>query len=84
MSAAKSVQKHLKLYTEQHPIEVRSSIDSVGCVPDLLHAFQTVTGWSLQYVTGAASKLNEGHTVAIPVNAGRACAGRTLAVAAGR
>ncbi len=71
MSAAKSVQQHLKLYTEQHPSEARSSVDAVGCLPDLLYAFQTVTGWSLQYVTGAASKLNEGLTVAIPVNAGR-------------
>ena len=60
-----------KLYTEQHPSEARSSVDAVGCLPDLLYAFQTVTGWSLQYVTGAASKLNEGLTVAIPVNAGR-------------
>jgi serine phosphatase RsbU (regulator of sigma subunit) len=71
MSAAKSLQKHLKLYTEQHPSEVRSSVDAVSCLPDLLYSFQTVTGWSLQYVTGAASKLNEGDTVAIAVNSGR-------------
>jgi serine phosphatase RsbU (regulator of sigma subunit) len=71
MSAAKPAQKHLKLYTEQHPTNVRSSIDAVGCLPDVLRSFQKVTGWSLQYVNGIASKLNDDTTTAIPVNSGQ-------------
>lgn len=71
MSPARSVQQHLKLYTEQHPNDARPSAEVVACLPDLLYAFQTVTGWSLEYVTGAASKHSEGLTLAIPVDSGR-------------
>jgi phosphoserine phosphatase RsbU/P len=69
--SARSVHKHLKLYTEQHPASVRASIDAVGCLPETLRAFQRVTGWSLQYVNGTASKLNDGPTLAVPVNSGQ-------------
>lgn len=46
-SASKS--KHLKLYTEQLPKPIRPQIESVGCMPELLRAFQTATGWSLKF-----------------------------------
>ncbi len=52
-SASKS--KHLKLYTEQPPKPIRPQIESLGCMPELLRAFQTATGWSMQYKGPAAS-----------------------------
>jgi serine phosphatase RsbU (regulator of sigma subunit) len=46
--------KHLKLYTEQPPKPVRPAIEAIGCLPELLRAFQTATGWSMKYLPGTA------------------------------
>jgi phosphoserine phosphatase RsbU/P len=48
-----SPQKHLKLYTERPPKDVRPQIEAVACVPDLLRAFQAATGWSLRRESGS-------------------------------
>ena len=44
-----SPQKHLRLYTEQPPKNVRPQIEAVACLPELLRAFQAATGWTLRY-----------------------------------
>jgi phosphoserine phosphatase RsbU/P len=49
-------QRHLKLYTEQPPKPVRPAIEAVGCLPELLRAFQAATGWSLRYDPSAKPK----------------------------
>jgi len=67
MSAAKSAQQRLKLYTEQLPASPRSLVDAVGCLPELLQAFQKATGWSLRYAHGPGSKLDDGLARTIPV-----------------
>ena len=54
--------KHLRLYTEQPPKPLRPPIEAVACLPELLRAFQTATGWPLQYngKGGAAKGIGEG------------------------
>ena len=49
-------QKHLRLYTEQPPKPVRPPIEAVGCLPELLRAFQAVTGCPLRYEHGPKPK----------------------------
>jgi len=59
-----SPQKHLRIYTEQPPKNIRPQIEAVACMPDLLKAFQATTGWALKYESGAlqleASKAEAG------------------------
>jgi serine phosphatase RsbU (regulator of sigma subunit) len=51
-----SPRKHLKLYTEQPPKNVRSPIQTVACLPELLRAFHESTGSRLQYVSDSEKK----------------------------
>ena len=53
MAKPASPQKHLRLYTEQPPKNVRPQIEAVACLPELLRAFQAATGWTLRYVPGS-------------------------------
>jgi serine phosphatase RsbU (regulator of sigma subunit) len=46
----------LKLYTERVPTPARPPIQSIGSLPDVLKAFQSATGWSLQYQTTPTGK----------------------------
>jgi len=62
-------QKHLKLYTEQPPKPVRPPIEAVGCLPELLRAFQAATGWTLRYASGSESNRPAGPTWSVPVAA---------------
>jgi phosphoserine phosphatase RsbU/P len=55
-----SKNKHLKLYTEQLPKAVRPAIEAIGCLPELLRAFQTATGWSMKYVPGKEEGTQKG------------------------
>ncbi|MCE5266795.1 MAG: SpoIIE family protein phosphatase [Planctomycetaceae bacterium] len=47
MAKSASEKKHLRLYTEQPPKPTRASIEAFACLPDLLRAFETATGWGL-------------------------------------
>ncbi len=72
MTVAKSTssQKHLRLYTEQPPKNVRSQIEAVPCLPELFGAFQAVTGWSLQYVPGSETNRSARATWSAPIQVG--------------
>ena len=70
MAKPTSAQKHLRLYTEQPPKNVRSQIEAVACLPKLLHAFQAVTGWSLQYVPGSETNRSASATWSAPIQVG--------------
>ena len=59
MPVAHPASHHLKLYTEHSPKVVRPPIEAIGSLPEVLRAFQTITGWSLRYVTGAEPKPDE-------------------------
>ena len=54
MATSRSSKSSLKLYPEQPPKPVRSSIDSIASLPEVLRAFQRATGWSLQHGVGPA------------------------------
>ena len=69
-----SPRRHLKLYTEQPPKNVRPPIEAVGCLPELFRAFQAATGWTLQYVPGSKTNPPAGPTWSAPVAAGPAFA----------
>jgi phosphoserine phosphatase RsbU/P len=56
MTVAQPASHHLKLYTEHSPKVVRPPIEAIGCLPGIVRAFQTMTGWSLRYVAGVESK----------------------------
>jgi serine phosphatase RsbU (regulator of sigma subunit) len=72
-----SPRKHLKIYTEQPPKKVRPPIESIAALPDLLRAFQSATGWTLNYSTGEKSAAsNDGWSA--PVAAGSASASGCL------
>jgi len=61
---------HLKLYTEHSPKVVRSPIEAIGSLSEVLRAFQRATGWSLRYVAGPESKPASDRTWTVPVNPG--------------
>ena len=46
---ARSASTTLKLYTERTPKPARPPIESLGSLPAVLQAFQSITGWSLRY-----------------------------------
>ena len=74
MAKPASPQKHLKLYTEQPPKNVRPQIEAVACLPELFRAFQAATGWTLRYVPGSETNPPAGLTWSAPVSAGPAFA----------
>lgn len=67
---ARTSTKKLKIYTEQPPRNERPQIEALGCLPDVLRAFRTVTGWSLRYVAGPESKSAPELPWSAPVNPG--------------
>jgi serine phosphatase RsbU (regulator of sigma subunit) len=76
MTVAKpaSPRKHLKIYTEQPPKKVRPPIESIASLPDLLRAFQTATGWNLNYSSAPDKTPSSGTTWTAPIAAGPAFA----------
>ncbi len=54
MTVAKSKSAKLKLYTEEPPKPVPSPLEAIGSLPEVLRAFAAATGWSLNYLGGAA------------------------------
>jgi phosphoserine phosphatase RsbU/P len=62
-----SRQKHLKLYTEQPLKPVRPPIEAVGCLPELLRAFQAATHWKLRYEPTSDTTLSAGRAWSAPV-----------------
>ncbi len=81
MAKSAPEKKHLRLYTEQPPKRLRSPIEAVACLPELLRAFQTATGWPLQYnEKGRTGKGDRKGLVALAVsNAGPSAVDRNSA-----
>jgi phosphoserine phosphatase RsbU/P len=67
---ARQASPHLKIYTEHSPKVVRPPIEAIGCLPEVLRAFQTATGWSLRYVAGAESKPTSQRIWTVQINPG--------------
>ena len=67
MAKSAPQQKHLKLYTEQPPKPVRPPIEAVGCLPDLLRAFQAATRWTLRYMPASETSPSAGRAWSAPV-----------------
>ena len=67
MAKSASQQKHLKLYTEQPPKPVRPPIEAVGCLPELLRAFQAATRWTLRYVPASNTNPATERASSVPV-----------------
>jgi phosphoserine phosphatase RsbU/P len=68
LAKSASRHKHLKLYTEQPPKPVRPPTEAIACLPDLLRAFQSATGYSLRYEHGPKpSESGSGSVWSIPV-----------------
>jgi phosphoserine phosphatase RsbU/P len=65
-----SPQKHLRLYTEQPPQNVRPQIEAVACLPELFRAFQSTTGWTLGYLSSPQSDPPAGLNWSTPVRGG--------------
>ncbi len=59
--------KHLKLYTEQPPKPVRPEIEAVGCMPELLRAFQAATRWTLRYLPASETDASRSPSGSAPV-----------------
>ena len=70
MAKSAAPHKHLRIYTEQPPKDVRSQIEAVACLPDLLRAFEGLTGWSLQYLPGPLANQSSGSTWFAPICVG--------------
>jgi serine phosphatase RsbU (regulator of sigma subunit) len=60
-------QKHLKLYTEQPPKPVRPPIEAVGCLPELLRAFQAATRCTLRYMPATETRPRDARAWSAPV-----------------
>lgn len=71
-SASPRRQKHLKLYTEQPPKNMRPPLETVSCLPELLRTFQAATGWALRYEDASGQSRPTGLTCSVPVAAGPA------------
>jgi phosphoserine phosphatase RsbU/P len=69
-AVARTSTKKLKIYTEQPPRPERPQIEALGCLPEVLRAFRTVTGWSLRYIAGPESKPTPELPWSAPVNPG--------------
>jgi len=67
---AKTSTRKLKIYTEQTPRPERPQIEALGCLPEVLRAFRSATGWSLRYVAGSESKSAPELLWSAPVNPG--------------
>ncbi len=65
-----SSHKHLRHYTEQPPRNARSQIDTVACLPELFAAFQAVTGWSLDFLSGSETNRSDDSRWSAPVPIG--------------
>ena len=65
--SAPQQKKHLKLYTEQPPKPVRPPTEAIGCLPELLRAFQAATGCALRYEHRPAPSESAGPTWSIPI-----------------
>jgi phosphoserine phosphatase RsbU/P len=52
-------QKHLKLYTERAPKKVRPQLEAVAALPELLRAFQSTTGWTMQLDPAASEEAEQ-------------------------
>ena len=66
VATSRSSKSSLRLYPEQPPKPVRSPIDSIASLPEVLRAFQRATGWSLQHGVGAEPKSSSGPDYAVP------------------
>ncbi len=77
-----SPHKRLKLYTEQPPQEVRPQIESVACLPELFRAFQSATGWTLDYLSGPETCVPADVAWSAPLGGGPAFAPGFLALEA--
>lgn len=71
MPVAHPASHHLKIYTEHSPKVVRPPIEAIGSLPEVLHAFQTITGWSLRYVAGVEPKPTGDQTWTVPITPGK-------------
>ena len=67
---ARTSTKKLKIYTEQPPRPERPQIEMLGCLPEVLRAFRTATGWSLRYAAGPESRSAPELPWSAPVNPG--------------
>ncbi len=70
MAKPASSHKHLRIYTEQPPKDIRSQIEASACLPRLFRAFEAVTGWSLQYLAGAEANRSADSTWSAPIYVG--------------
>ena len=70
MAKPASPQKRLRLYTEQPPKNIRTQIEAVACMPELLRTFRAATGWSLRYVPGSETNRSAGSMWSAPVPVG--------------
>ncbi|MCE5303015.1 MAG: SpoIIE family protein phosphatase [Planctomycetaceae bacterium] len=52
MTKSATSQRHLRIYTEQPPKNIRPQIEAVACMPELARAFQAVTGFGLRNESG--------------------------------
>ncbi len=59
--------RYLRLYQEELPEPSRRKRDSIGSLPQVLTAFQNLTGWSLEYLPPSENSPN-GLTRSAPVN----------------
>jgi phosphoserine phosphatase RsbU/P len=66
-------QKHLKLYTEQPPKPVQPPPEAIACLPELLRAFQAVTGSRLRYEHGSEPKESAGPAWSMPIQGEAGC-----------
>ena len=67
MAKSAPQQKHLRLYTEQPPKPVQPPPEAIGCLPELLRAFQVATGCPLRYEHGSEPKESVGPTWSMPI-----------------
>ena len=71
MPVAHPASHHLKLYTERSPKVERPPIEAIGSLPGVLRAFQSLTGWSLRYLSGPEPKPAAGEPIwTVPITPG--------------
>ena len=61
---------YLKIYREEPPQPERPDVEALGSLPGVFHAFEQLTGWSLQYGPGVEPSHRTDLTWSAPVNPG--------------